>query len=101
MQSTIEEKVNEVSVDQKLAALKEISDQKDMIDRKITELNYNRGQQNDLPLQIHLIFSHGDEFIPFELNLPETPASMITQIVDTYLKSRREELISHAQRLMK
>jgi hypothetical protein len=97
MQTTIESKVAEISIDQKLAALKEISEQKDVIDKKISELNYHRDPF--LVAQIGFVGSDGVDTC--DLSLPEVPSAMIVKIVETYLKSRREELIAKAQHLMK
>lgn len=110
MHTTIAEKLKQITVDQKLAALSEISDQKNFIDDAITDLNdLSKANEsavfpalNKAVALIELVKIHHEptKWRPDLLQPTQEFIDQVVQMMDESLKARRAELISMAEELM-
>lgn len=101
MNPSIESKVEELTIEQKLESIREINKQKDYVDRMISRIN-------NLIEYKEVDGCHPDYRIAFYFKKPEDAdefrvPELIPQLYDmiyTHLKKRRADLIVHAQSLM-
>lgn len=94
MEPSIEAKVEELTIEQKLEAIKEINSKKDSVDAMLNVL----ADLRDADVEKFLIDYGGDDLLEFDV--PELTKT-ITSLLRTHLRERRAELIALAEKLMR
>ena len=102
MQTTIAHKIKEIDIEQKLAMIKTINEQKDSIDQTITKLNYLSESFPTIDALRQLLdLLEQTSSTPDILPPTKVFIDKISQVTRHYLEARREQLISQAEDLMK